>query len=402
MIRIRMPSRPYPATALILAILALGLAAALGPAALRAAGAEEMPAYPTRAELGAALFADVNLSRNRTQACATCHSPDLGFVDPRETVLGRDVSLGDDGTSLGTRNAPSAAYAALAPAFGRNAKGRYHGGLFLDGRAADLAAQAGGPPLNPIEMGMGSEAEVVARLAENPAYVRAFTSLFGPDVLESDRDAFRAMAESIAAFERTDAFQPFDSKYDRFLRGEVQLTDEEELGRLLFFSNQFTNCHLCHQLQKLGGAAREPFSNFEFHNIGVPANPAFAGSGRPITADRGLAENPMVDPADRDAVAGQFKVPSLRNVAVTGPYMHNGVFKDLRTVILFYDKYNNPAPRRQVNPETGQPWAAPEVPVNLSLKELETGPALDDARVDALVAFLRTLTDRRYEPLLAK
>lgn len=240
------------------------------------------------------------------------------------------------------------------------------------------------------------------RLRENPAYVQAFTSLFGPPVLDSDRDAFRAMTESIAAFERTEVFQPFDSRYDRFLRGEVQLTDEEELGRLLFFSNQFTNCHLCHQLRILGGAELEPFSNFEFHNIGVPANPAFAESGRKVTVDRGLAENPMVDPADRDNVAGHFKVPSLRNVAVTAPYMHNGVFKDLRTVILFYDKYNNSAPRRQVNPETGRPWDAPEVPENLSLKELETGPALDDQRINALVAFLRTLTDRRYEHLLAE
>ena len=77
-----------------------------------------------------------------------------------------------------------------------------------------------------------------------------------------------------------------------------------------------------------------------------------------------------------------------------------GVFDDLRTVILFYNKYNSRAPRRQVNPETNVPWAAPEVPANRSLKELETGPALDDRRVDALVAFLKTLTDRRYEHLI--
>ncbi|WP_133614066.1 cytochrome-c peroxidase [Dongia mobilis] len=396
-----MTARRHPIISLILA-LAIGPVMLLGLATMRATLAEDLPVYQSREELGAALFADVNLSRNRTQACATCHSPEFAFTDPRETELGRDVSLGDDGMSLGTRNGPSAAYAAMAPAFGRNAKGRYHGGLFLDGRAADLAAQAAGPPLNPLEMGMASEAEVTTRLRENPAYVQAFTRLFGPEVLDSDRDAFRAMTESIAAFERTEDFRPFDSRYDRFLRGEVQLTDEEELGRLLFFSNQFTNCHLCHQLRMLGGAELEPFSNFEFHNIGVPANPAFAGSGRKVTVDRGLAENPMVDPADRDKVAGQFKVPSLRNVAVTGPYMHNGVFKDLRTVILFYDKYNNSAPRRQVNPETGRPWDAPEVPENLSLKELETGPALDDQRINALVAFLRTLTDRRYEHLLAE
>ena len=90
----------------------------------------------------------------------------------------------------------------------------------------------------------------------------------------------------------------------------------------------------------------------------------------------------------------------MRNVAVTGPYMHNGVFSDLRTVILFYNKYNTRSQTRQINPETGRPWRWPEVPQNLAVKELTHGPALDDQRIDALVAFLKTLTDARYEPLL--
>jgi cytochrome c peroxidase len=80
--------------------------------------------------------------------------------------------------------------------------------------------------------------------------------------------------------------------------------------------------------------------------------------------------------------------------------MHNGVFADLRTVVLFYNKYNSRRPERQINPETGQPFGPPEVPENISLTELETGPALDDKRIDAIVAFLETLTDKRYEPLL--
>ena len=80
--------------------------------------------------------------------------------------------------------------------------------------------------------------------------------------------------------------------------------------------------------------------------------------------------------------------------------MHNGVFDELRTVIAFYNKYNSKAGQRQINPETGERWADPEVPDNISLVELETGPALDDRRIDALVAFLRTLTDRRYEHLI--
>lgn len=380
-----------------------GLASALGAFAIAAlipglshgaAKGEDL------ARLGERLFHDTNLSLGRTQACATCHMPDSGFVDVRDQdATGQAVSLGDDGTSLGTRNAPTAGYALLSPVFGLTADGRYRGGQFLDGRAATLEEQAGGPPLNPLEMAMPDKAAVVARLLENPDYVRAFKAQFGPAIFDDADKAYGAMTEAIAAFERTPAFAPFDSKYDRYLRGEATLTPEEDLGRVLFFSNQFTNCNQCHQLKPVGGAEGETFSNYQFHNIGVPANPALDGAqGKPV-ADQGLAANPAV--ADKAAARGRFKVPTLRNVAVTGPYMHNGVFKDLRTVILFYNKYNTKAARRQIDPETGQPWGPPEVPENISLKELEIGQALDDKRIDALVAFLKTLTDRRFEPLLS-
>ncbi|MCW2308479.1 cytochrome-c peroxidase [Rhodobium gokarnense] len=377
-------------------LLAAGLAAAgLGPAPLWAAE----PQYATMEDLGEALFFDTNLSKNGTQACATCHSPDNGFTDPRETDAGRAVSLGDDGSSLGDRNAPTASYAVFSPPFHRREDGKYVGGQFLDGREKDLAGQAGGPPLNPIEMGMPHKAAVVERLKDNPAYAEAFPRLFGKDVFATDEAAYGAMAAAIAAFEGTDTFAPFDSKYDRFLRGEVKLTDQEELGRLLFFSQQFTNCNQCHQLRRLPGQKQETFSNYEYHNIGIPANTAVRvlNGVAKDHVDRGLLDNPAVDdPAE----AGKFKVPTLRNVAVTGPYMHNGVFTKLRTAILFYNKYNSKNPERQVNPETGQPWRQPEVAENISLKELESGPALEDKRIDALVAFLKTLTDKRYEHLL--
>ncbi|RLL63727.1 cytochrome-c peroxidase [Paenirhodobacter hankyongi] len=353
-------------------------------------------AYPSLEAWGEALFSDTNLSKNRTEACATCHDPAAGFSDPRETAVGRAVSLGDDGASLGDRNAPTASYARFSPPFGRTADGKWQGGQFHDGRAATLADQAKGPPLNPIEMGMPDVAAVAARLRENPRYVATLAALRpGAD----DAAAFDAMAEAIAAYEASDTFAPFDSKYDRFLRGEAKLTDQEELGRLLFFSNQFTNCNLCHQLRGTPGAEEETFSNYQFHNIGVPANRAVraANGAAPNRVDSGLLENPAVsDPAE----AGKIKVPTLRNVAVTGPYMHNGVFADLRTVILFYNSYNTRRPERHINPETGAPFDPPEVAQNLSRTELETGPALDDQRIDALVAFLKTLTDARYEPLL--
>jgi cytochrome c peroxidase len=380
--------------------IATGMACSGGPGRVTLANAEAAAQLDTIEKLGEALFFDPILSKNKTQACATCHNPDAAFTDPRAAKeAGRAVSLGDDGTSIGDRNTPTAAYARFSPPFHINAEGKPTGGYFHDGRAKTLEDQAAGPPLNPIEMAMPDKASVVARLKDDARYAAAFEALYGKGVLDKPDTGYAALTKSIAAFERTDFFAPFDSKYDRYLRGEVKLTDEEELGRTLFFSNQFTNCALCHKLNQLGGAANETFSNYQFHNIGTPANTAVrkVNGTKKGHIDHGLKQNPA---AAKKAHDGKFKVPTLRNVAVTGPYMHNGVFNDLKTVVLFYDKYNNPSAKRQVNPETGKPWDPPEVGKTLSMKELKTGPGLDDKRINALVAFLKTLTDKRYEPLL--
>ena len=363
-------------------------------------------ACPVQAEpmglekLGEALFHDENLSMNRTQSCASCHSPAQGFSDPRRSAEGA-FSLGDDGDSLGNRNAPTASYAAFIPPFHQNSGAMWIGGLFWDGRANSLEEQAGGPPLNPVEMGMPDKAALVQRLRDNPAYVERFASLFAPDILQDDERGFEAMTQAIAAFERSEELAPFSSKYDRYLAGKEELSKEEELGRTLFFSEQFTNCNLCHQLRSSPMGTQETFSDYSYHNIGVPRNPAISlEAGMPADfIDEGLLANPRVsDPAQR----GKFRTPTLRNVAVTGPYMHNGVFQDLRTVVLFYNRYNSKTEAAQINPETGKPWGAAPVPETLSVPELTHGPALDARRVDALVAFLKTLTDARYEPLLGE
>ncbi|WP_258548650.1 cytochrome-c peroxidase [Thalassospira profundimaris] len=357
--------------------------------------------FADKAALGEALYFDTNLSANRTQACATCHEPSMAFKDPRMNVANGAFSLGDDGKSLGDRNAPMAAYAKFSPKFHVGDDGIAVGGQFWDGRASDLAEQAGGPPLNPIEMGMSDKAGVVARLLENDDYVAGFKALFGDDIWSDSDKAYGAMTQAIAAFEQGDDFAPFDSKYDRFLRGEYKMTPEEELGRVLFFSQQFTNCNTCHMLKTSPTAEGETFTNYQFHNIGVPRNIATRKAVGKDTAftDNGLLDNPAIDdPAYR----GKYKTPSLRNVAITGPYMHNGVFADLETVVRFYNKYNSKAKANQTNPETGKPWGAPEVSDTISIKELEQGDALDDQRIKAVVAFLKTLTDARYEPLLVE
>ena len=192
---------------------------------------------------------------------------------------------------------------------------------------------------------------------------------------------------------------PFTSKYDRFLRGEITLSPQEELGRVLFFSQQFTNCNVCHQLRTTPGADKETFSNYEYHNIGVPANKALRDKNGVTETDHGLLANSNVQ---EESEKGKYKVPTLRNVAVTGPYMHNGVFKDLKTVVKFYNKYNSRSPKAQINPETGKEWGTPEVTDTISEKELKIGNALNTKRINALVAFMKTLTDERYEHLIEK
>ncbi|WP_449046109.1 cytochrome-c peroxidase [Paracoccus versutus] len=350
------------------------------------------------ADLGRALFHDPALSRDGTQSCATCHDPDHAFTDPREGLAGRAVSIGDDGASHGDRNTPTLSYAFLSPDFHRDAKGNYKGGQFWDGRADNLRDQAGQPMLNPVEMAMPDRATVVERLRGNADYAQGFAALFGKGALDDVERAFDHAAEALAAYQSTEEFAPFDSRYDRYLRGEAELTAQEQFGHTVFIT---WNCRLCHQLRQQGITERETFTSFEYHNIGVPVNHAVRainGLG-PDHVDLGLLQRPGIDDP---AQAGRIKVPTLRNVAVTGPYMHNGVFEDLRTAILFYNKYTSRRPASRINPETGQDWGDPEVAENLSLAELQSGLMLDDARVDALVAFLETLTDRRYEPLLAE
>lgn len=383
------------------------------PLILIACGGEE-PEAPLRfadeAALGRALFLDPRLSALGTQSCATCHAPDEGFVDPRPAPEGTTaVSVGDDGVSLGDRNAPTVAYAAYGLDAQRGRRERFNsqrsvyegflGGQFLDGRAADLEEQAGGPPLNPIEMGMPDEASVVARLRTDPDYVGAFEAFFGEGVFDDDLIAYRAMTEAIATFERTDEVSPFDSRYDRFLEDPAAnpLSFKESLGRSLFFSETDTNCATCHQA-RLNSSREEIFATGEYHNVGVPVNEsARAANGLgPDFVDHGLMEV-TGEPADD----GKFKVPTLRNVAVTGPYMHNGVFQDLRTVILFYDQHFTTS-TRDINPETGEPWAPPEVEATVNLEELRDGGPLDDAQIEALECFLRTLTDARYEALVVE
>lgn len=349
---------------------------------------------PARAEslaqLGQQLFFDNNLSFNRTQSCASCHDPARAFTDARPNRVLSAASSGADGQTLGDRHAPSLTYAAYAPQLHELEPGVYAGGQFWDGRAESLEQQASSPLYNASEMALPDPSALRTRLLEQEFYQQAFRGLFSDDVFDKPELLNTAFSSAIVAFQRTDLFSPFDSRYDRYLRGEIQPTLQELTGMGLFFNNGFTNCSHCHQLNSLPNSAGETFSNYRYENIGLPVNTQLrALNGRGVD---------YVDPGFMQQ--GRFKVPSLRNVAVTAPYMHNGIFNELRTVLLFYNKFNTTGGTSQINPESNQPWGEPEVDGHRDMVKLTAGIPLSTRHMDAIEAFLRMLTDQRYEHLL--
>ena len=344
--------------------------------------------------LGEVLFFDKSISFNKTQSCSTCHSPDTAFVDQRKNSANQMVSEGDNPHLHGNRNANTALYAMFSPNFHFDKKIQdYVGGQFWDGRAKDLAEQAGGPPVNPVEMGMPDKKAIVERLKADPTYYKPITDLYGESIWADADKIYAIMEKAIGEFEKQELFAQFSSKYDRALKGEAELTALEAEGKALFFDKTRTNCSNCHQSSE-ANSAKETFTNYRYFNIGVPSNQALIKLNKLAAdyVDNGLLDNPMVKGDEKQK--GKFKVPTLRNIGVTAPYMHNGVFRDLKTVLLFKDSFNNP--NRKVNPETGKAWDKAEYAQTINPDVLKAKP-LTDEEINALEAFLKTLTDEAYE-----
>ena len=344
--------------------------------------------------LGEVLFFDKSISFNKTQSCSTCHSPDTAFVDQRKNSANQMVSEGDNPHLHGNRNANTALYAMFSPNFHFDKKIQdYVGGQFWDGRAKDLAEQAGGPPVNPVEMGMPDKKAIVERLKADPTYYKPITDLYGESIWADADKIYAIMEKAIGEFEKQELFAQFSSKYDRALKGEAELTALESKGKALFFDKTRTNCSNCHQSSE-ANSATETFTNYRYFNIGVPSNQELIKHNKLAAdfVDNGLLDNPMVKGDEKQK--GKFKVPTLRNIGVTAPYMHNGVFRDLKTVLLFKDSFNNP--NRKVNPETGKAWDKAEYAQTINPDVLKAKP-LTDEEINALEAFLKTLTDEAYE-----
>jgi cytochrome c peroxidase len=354
----------------------------------------------TKAELGEALFNDISLSRDGTQSCASCHDQSHAFIDSRvnetnlDLSIASSVSTGQDAIALGDINTPSIAYAAFIPDFHFDQEDAlFKGGLFLDGRAIDLVEQAKQPFLNTIEM-QTSITELIVKVESK--YRESMIKHYGVDVFNNDDSAFNAIADSIAEFEKTALFSPFNSKFDRVLKGEAEFSQVEALGLTVFVAEDKGNCAACHTLPTSESTPQESlFTDFSYDNLGVPKNMHVRSlNGKGMTyVDDGLFNNVLVDDVE---LKGAFRVSSLRNIAVTAPYMHNGVFTDLKTVIHFYNTRDVP---NAINPETGLEWEVAEVDATKNTEELGD-LKLAESEEQALLAFLKTLTDSQYEHLV--
>ncbi len=279
------------------------------------------PANPLtkgKVELGKQLYFEPRISLDGTVSCASCHNPEKGWTD------NAPVATGIDGQK-GGRSAPTV----LNTAYGKT--------MFWDGRAPSLEGQSQGPPQNPIEMGKQTYKQIVERLRGISGYREQFQKVFGTDV------TLDGMAKAIAAFERATALSG-NSKYDKYQSGDMNaLSDSEKRGMVLFglrlsgdddFKTNVVlkkaDCTSCH--------VGFNFTDEQFHNLGIgwdPEKKDFKDRGRWSVTPIG---------ARWDKEIGAFKTPTVRDIARTAPYMHDGSLKTLEEVVEHYNKGGHPNP----------------------------------------------------------
>jgi cytochrome c peroxidase len=349
--------------------------------------------------LGDKIFHDPGLSSSGRMSCATCHDPAHGHA-------GADGLASTPGglnlTTPGFRNAPSLNYLRQNAVFFFDDEGTPTGGFNRDGRANSLTEQARRPLLAEHEMANASIAAVVDKL-KSAAYVEEFRNVFGAGILETPDVAFDRITFALERYQREDPeFSSLDSKYDFFLAGKATFTDRELRGLALYNNPAKGNCAACHPNARGADGSPPLFTDFTYDNFGVPRNPDIAANADPAYFDLGLCGPFRTDLADRADLCGAFKVPTLRNVALTAPYFHNGRFKTLNEVLSFYV-------RRDTNPEEWYPMGPngvekfDDLPVefhgNVNVTEAPynrtpgDAPALNAQEIEDVVAYLKTLTD---------
>jgi cytochrome c peroxidase len=336
------------------------------------------PQTPEKVALGKKLFLDKRFSSTRQVACAECHHPEQAFTDsPLRTSEGIKVG----GKALtGTRNAPTVVNAA------------YFDLQFWDGRSPSLEDQSQHPFVNPVEMGLKDHQPILKLVRTDPEYVKAFEQVFGK---KGPQVTMKEVQQAIAAFERTQVSG--NSPFDRYFYGgeSSALTDAQKRGFDLYVNKgRCVSCHVIEQTQAL-------FTDNRFHNVGVGINdiqkevPDLAGAFLQARAtlaevDKKVLADKRTSELGRFAVnrdfegLGAFKTPTLRNVAVTPPYMHDGSLATLKDVVVHY---NNGGVTKEGDP------------VNDFLSSGIRPLSLTDQEVDDLVSFMEALTSPEYASL---
>jgi len=333
---------------------------------------------PEKVALGDKLFDDKRFSATGQVACATCHDSKKAFTD---SPLRVSDGIKKAGKALnGTRNAPTVVNAA------------YFDVQFWDGRSPSLEDQSQHPFLNPVEMGLKDHQPILKIVRSDPEYVKAFEQVFGK---KGAQVTMKEVQQAIAAFERTKVAG--NSPFDRYFYGGESgaLTDAQKRGFDLYVNKgRCVSCHRIEQTQAL-------FTDNRFHNVGVGINdiqkdvPALAGEFLQAKAtlaqvDVKVLGDKRTSELGRFAISrdfeglGAFKTPTLRNVAVTSPYMHDGSLKTLKDVVVHY---NNGGVTKGGDP------------VNDFLSGGIRPLNLTDAEIDDLVSFMEALTSPEYASL---
>jgi cytochrome c peroxidase len=360
--------------------------------------------------LGQKMFLDPALSGSGKLACASCHSPERAFGPPN----GLAVQLGGgDMRQPGLRAVPSLRYLQVAPSFtehffdspddaDESVDGGPTGGLTWDGRADRGSQQALIPLFSPFEMA-NEDSKSLAKCFLAAGYGPALAKVYGEAVLEDDQKIVQGIVTAFEDYEQDwQTFYPYSSKYDAYLAGTAELTPQEQRGLELFEDPTKGNCAECHISQRGFDGTPPQFSDFGLIALGLPRNQEIAANADPNWFDLGLCGPLRVDLKDRPEYCGLFRTATLRNAATRTVFFHNGVFHTLRDAVQFYVLRDTQPERIFPKGPDGKVQKLNDLPAqyreNLNIdppldRHEGDPPALNDAEIDDVVAFIGTLTD---------
>jgi cytochrome c peroxidase len=367
---------------------------------------EKMPSAAALTALGRDLFSDPALSASGKISCASCHDPKHAFGPPNDLPVQRG---GGDGHGFGLRAVPSLMYTQNVPPFTRHfiddegddsIDQGPAGGRTWDGRSQSFHDQARLPLFSAFEMANSDTDAVVRRVQARRA--AQFRATFGKRIFEDAGLAFKGILMALEAYQQSpEAFYPYSSKYDAWLRRETSLTPQELRGLVAFNDPAKGNCARCHPGSARKGAL-PAFTDFGFAAIGVPRNAGIPANADPQYHDLGLCGPVRTDLKDQHEYCGMFRTPSLRNVAMRPVFFHNGLLHSLSDAVRFYAERDTQPQKWYPRDGAGRLMKFDDLPAayiaNLDTQppfDRHTGemPAMSDADVEDIVVFLQTLND---------